>query len=43
MAHLSDAEITQLKTNVSLHDLVESSGIALKKQGKDYLGCCPFP
>ncbi len=36
MARLSDNEITQLKTNVPLQALVESSGIALKKQGKDY-------
>ncbi len=42
MARLPDSEINQLKTSVSLHDLVESSGIPLKKQGKDYLGHCPF-
>ncbi len=42
MARLSDTEITPLKTEVSLSALVESSGIALKKHGKDYLGHCPF-
>ena len=42
MARLSDNEINNLKTNVSLSALVESSGIVLKKQGKDYLGHCPF-
>ena len=42
MTRLSDNEINQLKTNVSLQALVESSGIVLKKQGKDYLGHCPF-
>ena len=42
MARLSDNEITRLKNEVSLSALVESSGIALKKQGKDYLGHCPF-
>ncbi|MEE9354887.1 MAG: CHC2 zinc finger domain-containing protein [Methylococcaceae bacterium] len=42
MARLSDNEITKLKNEVSLHDLVESSSITLKKQGKDYLGHCPF-
>jgi len=42
MARLSDNEITQLKNKVPLAALVESSGIALKKQGKDYLGHCPF-
>ncbi len=42
MTRLSDNDITQLKNNVSLQALVESSGIVLKKQGKDYLGHCPF-
>ena len=42
MARLSDTEITQLKIEVSLHDLVKSFGIALKRHGKDYLGHCPF-
>ncbi len=42
MARLSDNEVNKLKTNVSLQALVESSGIPLKKQGKDYLGHCPF-
>ncbi len=32
MARLSDNEITQLKKEVSLPALIESSGIALKKQ-----------
>ena len=42
MARLSDSEINNLKTSVSLQALVESSGIVLKKQGKDYLGHCRF-
>ena len=42
MPRLSNNEITQLKNKVPLAALVESSGIALKKQGKDYLGHCPF-
>jgi len=31
-----------LKSEVLLVRLVESSGIELKKHGKDYLGLCPF-
>ncbi len=42
MARIPDAEIERLKQEVSLVRLVEASGIALKKQGKDYAGRCPF-
>ena len=42
MTHIPGNEITKLKNEVSLRNLVESSGIPLKKQGKDYLGHCPF-
>ncbi len=42
MARIPDAEIERLKQEVSLVRLVEASGIALKKQGKDYAACCPF-
>ena len=42
MARIAESEIEGLKTEVSLVRLLESSGIALKKHGKDYLGLCPF-
>lgn len=42
MARIPETEIERLKAEVSLVRLVEASGIALKKQGKDYAGCCPF-
>ncbi len=42
MARIPDTELDRLKREVSLVRLVESSGIELKKHGKDYLGLCPF-
>jgi DNA primase (bacterial type) len=42
MARIPDSEIERLKNEVSVERLVEDSGIALKKAGKDLLGCCPF-
>jgi DNA primase len=42
MARIPEAEIERLKSEVSLVRLVEAAGIELKKQGKDYAGCCPF-
>jgi len=42
MARIAESEIERLKTEVSLVRLVESSGVELKKHGKDYLGLCPF-
>jgi DNA primase len=42
MARIPEAEIEQLKSEVSVERLVESSGVALKKSGKDRLGRCPF-
>ena len=42
MARIPAAEIERLKNEVSVERLVESSGIALKKAGKDMLGRCPF-
>lgn len=37
-----DSQIERLKAEISLQQLVEASGVALKKQGKDLAGCCPF-
>ena len=42
MARIPEMEIERLKVEVSVERLVESSGITLKKAGKDLLGCCPF-
>lgn len=42
MARIPDSELERLKNEVSVERLIESSGVALKKAGKDLLGCCPF-
>ena len=42
MARFSDKELEHLKTNTSLLRLAESQGYELKKEGKDYVMCCPF-
>ncbi|MEO7172783.1 CHC2 zinc finger domain-containing protein [Flavobacterium sp.] len=43
MARIADSEIERIKAEVSLVRLVESSGLALAKRGKDELaGLCPF-
>jgi DNA primase len=41
MARIPEDEIWRLKNEVSVQRLVESSGIELKKSGKDFTGCCP--
>jgi DNA primase catalytic core len=42
MARIPEAEIERLKDEVSVQRLVEVSGVALKKAGKDWLGRCQF-
>ncbi|MDP2823380.1 MAG: CHC2 zinc finger domain-containing protein [Sulfuritalea sp.] len=42
MARIPEQEIERLKNEVSVERLVETSGIELKKAGKDLLGRCPF-
>ena len=42
MARIPETELQRLKDEVSVERLVESSGIELKKSGKDKLGRCPF-
>ena len=42
MARIPNNELDRLKCEVALVRLVESSGIKLRKHGKDYLGLCPF-
>lgn len=42
MARIPQNELERLKADISVERLVEASGIALKKSGKDLLGQCPF-
>ena len=42
MPRIPTLELERLKADVSVQRLVEDSGIALKKSGKDWLGRCPF-
>ena len=42
MARIPEAEIERLKSEIAVERLVEASGIALKKSGKDQIGQCPF-
>lgn len=42
MARIPDAELERLKAEVSVERLVEASGIALTRTGKDLVGKCPF-
>ncbi len=42
MARIPETDIEQLKNEVSVERLIESSGIVLKKSGKDRIGTCPF-
>ena len=42
MAKYADNEINVLKQNISLLRLAESQGHELRKEGNDYVMCCPF-
>jgi len=42
MARIPEQEIERLKSEVCVERLIESSGVALRKSGKDWLGQCPF-
>ena len=42
MTRLSDNDVNKLKSNVSLLRLAESQGHELKREGNDYVMCCPF-
>lgn len=42
MARIPESEIERLKMQVSLLRLAEQAGVTLKRQGKDWLGRCPF-
>ncbi|MDP9933642.1 CHC2 zinc finger domain-containing protein [Variovorax paradoxus] len=42
MARIPDTDLQRLKEEISVQRLVEASGVALKKGGKDFTGKCPF-
>jgi len=42
MARIPEQEIERLKSEVCVERLIESSGVGLRKSGKDWLGQCPF-
>lgn len=42
MARIASEELERLKSEISVERLVEASGVALKRGGKDLLGRCPF-
>ena len=42
MPRTPDAELERLKRDISLERLAESTGIILKRHGKDLIGLCPF-
>jgi DNA primase len=42
MARIPDEHIQRLKDEVAVQRLVETSGVVLKKSGKDFTGICPF-
>lgn len=42
VARIPEEEIERLKDEVSLERLVEAAGVALRRQGRDLVGCCPF-
>ena len=42
MARIPEAEVQRLKEEISVQRLIEDSGVALKKSGKDFAGRCPL-
>ena len=42
MTLFSPADIERVKSTVDLVALVQSSGVTLKRQGRNWLGRCPF-
>lgn len=42
MARIPEAEIERIKREVSVERLIEASGVALRRVGKDLFGKCPF-
>ncbi|SFO54310.1 DNA primase, catalytic core [Variovorax sp. PDC80] len=42
MPRIPDTDLQRLKEEISVQRLVEASGVALRKGGKDFTGKCPF-
>ena len=42
MARIPETELARLKAEVSVQRLVEGCGVQLRRQGKDFVGRCPF-
>jgi DNA primase catalytic core len=42
MARIPEFELSRLKREVSLQELVASSGVKLERRGEDWVGLCPF-
>lgn len=42
MARIPDQEVQRLKDDISVQRLIETSGVELRKSGKDLSGKCPF-
>jgi len=42
MPRLTDSELEQLKSSVSLVQLAQNRGIKLQPHGKNLIGLCPF-
>ncbi len=42
MARVREDEIARIKSGVSVARLAEAAGVALRPQGADLAGCCPF-
>jgi DNA primase len=42
VARIPDAELARIKAEVSVQRLVEGCGVALRRQGRDLVGECPF-
>lgn len=42
MPRIPETELARLKAEVSVQRLVEGCGVALRRQGRDLVGCCPF-
>jgi DNA primase len=42
MARIPDTEIDRIKTETDLVALIQSRGVALKQQGTNWTGFCPF-
>jgi len=42
MARIPDPEIDRIKSETDLVALIQSRGVALKQQGANWTGLCPF-